>query len=138
RNRLLTQALVNGAQCNLFLIPDGTRPKINKILVPVDFSEQSREGLSVAIDLAGELNATIDCLHVYTVPSGYHTSGKDYSEYAEIMKKNAIKEAASFEKKLATSTQLHFQYVLDDDNEPADKFYEYAKQNKADLVCAGS
>lgn len=138
KNRLITNALIERAGCNLLLVPDETLPNIKEIVVPIDFSDQSRDGLNIAMTIAGQLDATINCLNVYTVPSGYHTSGKSYEEYAEIMKQNAIKDEERFENKLNFSKKLQFDYVLDDDNDPADKLYDYAVSKEADLVCIGS
>ncbi|MBI3091345.1 MAG: universal stress protein [Candidatus Tectomicrobia bacterium] len=38
--------------------------KLEKILVPVDYSEGSKEALAFAIDLAREFNASIEVLHI--------------------------------------------------------------------------
>jgi nucleotide-binding universal stress UspA family protein len=41
---------------------------INKILVPVDGSENSEKGLKYACDLASKVGATITVLHIVTIP----------------------------------------------------------------------
>jgi len=41
-----------------------TKPKINRILVPVDFSTESSHALDYAVDLAGNMRAKIILLHV--------------------------------------------------------------------------
>jgi len=41
---------------------------VNRILVPVDFSEASEAALEYAIDLAGRHGASVDVLHVWELP----------------------------------------------------------------------
>jgi nucleotide-binding universal stress UspA family protein len=43
--------------------------QVQRILVPVDFSEGSRRALEYAADLARRYGATIDVLHVWDVPT---------------------------------------------------------------------
>lgn len=45
-------------------------PAISRILVPVDFSPCSRAALDYAVELAGQMKAAVDVLHV-AEPTGY-------------------------------------------------------------------
>lgn len=138
RNKILTSKLINSSGSALLLVPENAKAKISNIVVGVDFSEESHISLTAAISIANALKAEIHCLNIYHVPSGYHTSGKSYDEYAEIMKNNAIKASEKFKKKHQHSRDLNFDFVLDDDTDPADKLYAYAQKIHADLICLGS
>lgn len=139
RNLILTNDLINTAKCSLFLIPEHASLKISKIVVGVDFSDEAQQGLDAAVSIASQTGAEIHCINIYHVPSGYHTSGKDYDEYAEIMKQNAIKASEKFcRKHQLDRVSLNFEFLLDDDGDPADKLYEYAKSIDADLICVGT
>lgn len=138
RNTILTDSLINSAKSSLFLVPEQANGKISNIVIGINFSEESHQSLDAAVDIAHHTGAEIHCLNIYHVPSGYHTSGKDYNEYAEVMKQNAIKASEKFQKKHQYDIPLNFEFVLDDDTDPADKLYEYAKRTNADLICLGS
>jgi nucleotide-binding universal stress UspA family protein len=43
--------------------------RIGKILVPIDFSEHSRQAMHDALDLAARLGAEVTLLHVYVLPT---------------------------------------------------------------------
>jgi len=67
---------------------NGSRSTINTILVPVDFSDCSRQGLEYAIGFADEFGAKIVLLHATYVGYVYSTEG------TAIYNVRAIKEAA--------------------------------------------
>jgi nucleotide-binding universal stress UspA family protein len=48
--------------------------KIERILVPIDFSEASIEGLEAAADLAERTGAVLDVLHVWEEPAALGTA----------------------------------------------------------------
>lgn len=137
-NKNFIESLINASESSLFLVPENSTPKITNIVVGIDFSEESHLCLDTAVIIANKTGAEIHCLNIYHVPSGYHTSGRSYEEYSEIMKNNARKEAEKFEKKYKYDIPLNFDFRLDDDNDPADKLYEYAQKTNADLICVGS
>jgi len=85
------------APCSSFLIPASVVPRYDRILVPVDFSEHSREALDVAVAVAtSNPGAIITVLHVYEVPIGYYKTGRTYEEFADIMKNLAERQWDEF------------------------------------------
>jgi nucleotide-binding universal stress UspA family protein len=106
--------------------PSGLRPSDTRILVPVDFSENSVDAMELAIDFATEYKIPeISCVHVYDVPLGYYKRGKSYEEFSEIMRKNAEKNLDVFKRKfdfkdVALSSDLlrledkHYKVILDE------------------------
>jgi nucleotide-binding universal stress UspA family protein len=107
---LLTESamdVLRKAVCSTFLVPSGVHSSYNRILVPVDFSEHSREALDIAVAVAtSSPGATITILHVYEVPTGYYKTGRKYEEFAYIMKKHAEQQWDKF------SSEIDFQGVL--------------------------
>lgn len=97
---LLTDSAMNvlrKAVCSTFLVPAGVQLRYDRILVPVDFSEHSREALEVAVAVAtSSPGRTITILHVYEVPTGYYKTGRKYEEFAYIMKKHAEQQWDEF------------------------------------------
>lgn len=106
---LLTDSAMNmlrKAVCSTFLVPAEVQPHFDRILVPVDFSDHSREALDVAVAVAtSSPGATITILHVYEVPTGYYKTGRKYEEFAYIMKKHAEQQWDMF------SSEIDFQGV---------------------------
>jgi nucleotide-binding universal stress UspA family protein len=85
--------ILRKAPCSTLLIPLGAEPHYERILVPVDFSEHSREALDMAAEIAtSSPGAAIEVLHAYGVPLGYHKAGRTYDEFASIMRRYAERQ----------------------------------------------
>lgn len=113
---VLATRLARRASCNLLIIPEGKELKMNKFLVPIDFSEHSKLAIEKAVEIADRYDGDIEVIaqNVYSVPAGYHYSGKSYEEFAEVMKKHAMKDYDKFIKKINTkSTVINSVYNLD-------------------------
>lgn len=79
---VVSQRLARRASCSLLIIPENSVPKIDRLLVPSDFSDYSKDALEEAILIVEKYGqkAEIVCQNVFTVPSGYHFTGKSYKE----------------------------------------------------------
>ncbi|MEL7002516.1 MAG: universal stress protein, partial [Bacteroidota bacterium] len=101
---VLAQRLARRASCNLFIIPEGSEPGVKKILVPIDFSKYSKLAMGQAIEIARRNGPDVEivCQNVYSVPAGYHYTGKTFDEFAEVMKKHAEKDFDKFIKDINT------------------------------------
>src|SRR5690606_31588424 len=72
-----------------------------RILVPVDYSEDSRAALVVAVDLARSLGATLDVVHVWDRPSYVSDAvlvghGTEQRPLGELIRENAEREMQEF------------------------------------------
>lgn len=95
---VLKSRLARRANCSFLMIAEGSQFGMTSILVPVDFSDNSRLALEKAVDFARLVpnNVEIYAQNIYTVPSGYHYTGKTYDEFAGVMKENAEKDFEKF------------------------------------------
>lgn len=94
----LPQRMGRRCPCHLLIVPDGSEQLIEKgkkyvVQVATDFSEHSTIALERAIQVASNYeNTKVVCQHVYTIPSGYHYTGKSVTEFDKIMIKNLQKD----------------------------------------------
>ena len=128
------------SQCSVLFVPENVEAKINSILVPVDFSENSKMAMEQAFFLKEKVpSAELHVQNVYTVPSGYHSTGKSYEEFAKIMKGHAQRSCANFLQEWPERTKDAIQaFTLDDDTNPIDRVYNYAIVNNIDMIVMGS
>lgn len=139
---VVIQRLARRAACSLLIIPKGFKRAISKVLVPVDFSENSLDALNQTIDLLKIdkfAKPKFFVQHVYQVPSGYHYTGKSFEEFAAIMEEHAQKDYGAFMKK-ADDHNLHIEpiYTLDRNDDVIAAIYKTAKKIKAGAIIIGA
>ena len=136
---ILPQKLVRFVPCNVLFVPEKNPLEISRIMVPVDFSDQSAQALERALDIARSNDIEVIFQNVYTVPTGYSHIGKTYEEFAEIMKSHATKDFAKFIKNfdLEGIRQRNI-YTLDNNTRPADKIYSIALKEHVSIIVVGA
>jgi nucleotide-binding universal stress UspA family protein len=132
--------LARRASCGLLIIPEGTTPKISKLLVPSDFSDYSKDALEEAILIASQKGKVdIVCQNVYSIPSGYHFTGMTFEEFKKIMQEHAEINFKKFIRKIdPLGIKITPVYTLDDDDDPVQEIVSKALEINADLIVIGA
>ena len=131
--------IVNIAHCSALFVTANSRIEPKTILLPTDFSRASHLALQKALKIASLVKARLTCLHTYEVPTGYHTTGKTYEEFADIMLKHSQEDFNEFIKEEGVdATSLEVKYLLDKHGHPDLLISEYAASHHYDLVVIGS
>jgi nucleotide-binding universal stress UspA family protein len=108
---------------------------LNSILVPIDFSDNSREALKYAIDFLGPSSGSITLLYGYKV---YSSSGM-FISVEKLMKEDAEREMdlimRHFQEKLPDHISLDFRIIR---GEPVDTITAIAEEGAFDLVIMGT
>ncbi len=136
---ILNSRLARRANCSLMIIPNGTVRKVEKILIPIDFSENSIMALQIAAAFGKKNNAKIITQNVYQVPVGYHYSGKTKEEFAKVMEKNAKEDFDKLTRDIDfEGVDLEQVYTQSDDDHIMEDVYQTAKILKVDSVIIGA
>jgi nucleotide-binding universal stress UspA family protein len=127
--RSLARRLAMVAPCSVWLVPEGARDRLTRILVPVDFSSHSADALGVATSLAAE-NGRRECLavHVYFDPSTVR-----YDEHVDEVFGH---EQAAFETLLA-ATDCHgvrVEPVLEESTRVPEAILRVSQERSCDLI----
>jgi len=134
-----TQKIASMANCSVLFIPHVPTDLYQKIVVPIDFSDNARRALNRAL-WQKKRNSSLQILpvHCYRVPSGYTKTGKSFQEFATIMRKNAEKEFELLitELKLPDIT-CEFFLVKNKKRIPR-RIFEYTIRSKADFLIMGA
>ncbi len=142
-----TQRLARRSPCHVLTVPIGSSSHlkrtnvIKKLLVPIDFSDYSKQALERAILIASRIKDPVEilCQNVYTVPSGYHYSGKSKKEFAEIMKKFAMENFEDFVKGIDTKgVKIVPVYSEDTNEDKTSDIRDLAKKENVDGIIMGS
>ncbi|MCH7401900.1 universal stress protein [Belliella kenyensis] len=138
---VLSQRLARRASCSLLIIPEHAVPKIDKLLVPSDFSDYSKDAMEEAIMIAEKYGgkAKIYCQNVFSIPSGYHFTGKSYEEFASIMEMHAEINYKKFIRKIdVKGINIKPLYTKDEDDDPVEDILSKASEINADGIIIGA
>jgi len=138
---VIAEKLSRKANCLVWFVPEGSAPRIQKILVPVDMSRHAELSFKIALELAGALDgAEVICQHVYEIP--LRAVGR---RPPILMRKSLVAEVessikASYQRwidELNTGGMaVKPVFTLNEEN-PAKHIYELAQKEKVDLIVAG-
>jgi nucleotide-binding universal stress UspA family protein len=115
---------------------------IEKILVPVDYSEPSRAALRVAADAARAIGATLDVVHVWDRPpyvsdAVIQTPGGGKRSLVEMIRENAAREMDDFVAQTKLPAAVRYEKRLLGGN-PAATILEEIERGRHDLVVVGT
>jgi nucleotide-binding universal stress UspA family protein len=139
---VLAQKLLRTGRVSVLFVPENVeQPRLNHIVVSVDFSEYSMMALDRMLHSAlPRPEVRITCLHAYQVPTGYITLGISYEDFDERMKGFARDK---FDQVLARFPELRDRATLrlvkqEDDDDIGELVVVEAKRAKADLLVIGA
>ncbi len=135
---LLSGHIVRKSPSSILLVTEKFNPAINNILIPLDFSKHSVLALDLGLRLKEYAGVNIHFSHIYSVPIGYHKSGKSYEEFAEIMKGHATNDLNRFLKENEVEGDFPCQYILSDHDNKGKLINKNAHESTMDLILIGS
>lgn len=140
--KILAKNLSRQSNVNVLMVPENSKTKLKKILVPIDFSEHSVEALKTAVRMCKQMKkpAKIVCLHVYDMPNfaDFRTS-KKFKNFKKVVAENHLDGFEAFLHTNARKYKDHIEVVLIERERPGYSFYlyDYATNNRVDLIVLG-
>lgn len=129
------------ASCSLLIVPKDFKYTMERLFVPIDFSDYSVNAMeqAVAIAASNAKKVKIIAQNVFNVPQGYHYTGKSYKEFASIMMENARKDYLKFIKQIDTKNiEIEPIYSLDRHDDVISVIFHTAKKYLADMIIIGA
>jgi nucleotide-binding universal stress UspA family protein len=138
---VFSNRLARRASCSLLIVPEGSKPTSHRFLVPSDFSDYSVIAMEQAIQIAerSKDDTEIICQNVFSVPVGYHYSGKSFEEFGDRMQEYASKDYQQFISKIDLKGQdVRPIYTLDEDDDPVGDIYEMGVKLEVSAIIIGA
>ncbi|CAD5276427.1 MULTISPECIES: universal stress protein [unclassified Imperialibacter] len=138
---IIINRLARRAGCSLLIVPKEYDHALEKLFVPIDFSDYSLDAMQQAVAIARSNTKPVKIIaqNVYNVPQGYHYTGKSYKEFAAIMKANAEKNYEKFIKQIDTEgIDIEPIYSLDKHDDVMGTIFAVAKKSLADIIIIGA
>lgn len=131
----LSSKITRLSHTSTFLVSEGSKPKLEKILIPLDFSSYTKYTIEMGEKFAKRTKSEIHTLHVLRTGSQYFPyipNSKDY-EKGQIQK--AVNEYAKWKKKFPFLEELHT--IAKKNLHVSKVIYDYAVIQNVDLILLG-
>lgn len=134
------QKMIRRSSCSVALVPPTVSAKIENILVPMDFSQNSYMSLELASQLSSQHpEMHVHGLHIYKLPHGYFKTGLSKDEFIEEMVTNAQQEFEQFiERCTMDRKRLTMHYRMQNGDGIPYMINRFAFSNKIDAIVLGS
>lgn len=138
---ILARNLARKAKGNAFIIPENSTTNVRKVLVPVDFSDNSGRALQETVNFAKALNPDVEItvLNIFELPnlSTYRLS-KTPEQFREIVVKNTNLALDSFLRKYVPDQKINKAIVEMDLPSIGHYIVKYAVRYGMDLIGIGA
>lgn len=131
-----SRQLASQTPCSVLFVPKSGHKQYKRILVPMDFSSNSKQAIEMALHYKKANEDTVIMpVHFYNVPPGYSKLGKSFNEYSKIMRKNTESQLRNIvpEELIANCVA-----ILDKQENIAKMIFNYSLRKGADLIIIGS
>lgn len=123
---------------NLLMVPETAPHRMERLLVPNDFSASSTKALKIAHQIASGADARITCQHVYTIPMHYFPY-IPVEGFRESMEEQAKKDLKKFREALPEELkEISCEFTYSKGRTVAQTVYDFAVNNNKDLIVIGS
>ncbi len=126
---------------NVFFVPDASLRSTKKILIPIDFSENSARAIRQAYSWKFlEPDVQIECIYIIDLPpSDYYLRPVPRSGFQAVLRKSAEQAYERFIKKYELGhIPMDMTYQENTYSNIANHIYDYIKENEIDLLMMGA
>jgi nucleotide-binding universal stress UspA family protein len=122
---------------SILFVPENARYQLSNVLVPVDFSEQSANGVKKALDLVSENDGNVYAQHIFEYRAQFFPYMLSDEEKNKI-NKEVEKKKAEFISSYNLPANVEFILSKLNEGREADYVYEETINKQADLIVIGS
>lgn len=134
----LAEKLARKAPCSVLVVPAEVPAFIERVLVPIDFSDHAADAVDVAVAFAEAAGLEeVHMLHVFSLPTGYSKLGKTANEVRETMQQHAHSRYCTFLENLDLRGLTPVPHFAEGYNIPQ-TIHEQAEEIGANLIMIGT
>lgn len=131
---IIPRRIMKYVPSSILFVPETSRYKLEKVLVPVDFSDESAKAIETAVELAkNKGGGSVTAQHVYNYPSRFfpylpeEDDEKKMDNYLEEKKNNFIQ-------KHSIPDNVEFVFSLNIEGTKMDQIYDQVVHDQTDLI----
>ena len=133
---ILAHKFVRKSGCSVCFVPKDVSPRLQKVLVPLDFSDYAVVALRQAVKIARQqAGCQVVCLHVFELPHAYYYDHFPRQQLTELVEQRARREYETFLQKVdSPGVEIEVILRLREHSYVAEHIREEAETQQADLI----
>jgi len=138
---IAAKRVARNSKCNVLFVPDQFEGPIQKILVPIDFSDNSARALKTALAFQKQLdNVEIHCLYIIDLPpTDYYMRPTVNSGFFKVLQESATKAYEEFvERHQFDTANLKANFVENVYNNITTHISTFAENHQIDMIIMGA
>lgn len=140
---ILARNLARKVASNALIIPQGAQASLSKIIVPIDFSNDSIKALKTAISIQDQLEGAVEihAVHVYQMPNlSIYKVQRTQKALKQMVEEDRIEAFRRFLNSYFPGYKRAINFDLIEQEGPGIARYilQFAKKNKADMIVMGA
>jgi len=138
---LTARRVAQKVACDVLFVTENATTTPSRVLVPIDFSENSATALKTALNLRKTLpELEIIAINiVQMLPKAYHLGLDRNPDYKEaLLEKTKLSYYAFIDQYNFIGEEINENFIIDMEHNAANQLYNYAKNEKVNLVIMGA
>lgn len=138
---ITARKLANQSRCHVLFVPETSKGMGKRILVPVDFSEDSAKALKLALQWKSmDEEVQVTAFHVTDLlATGYYLNRQEYENFNRFLADTAKDSFREFLKEnQIPENSLEVVILRNDEGKTSERILEYARENGFDWIIAGA
>lgn len=124
--------LVKMLDCHMMLVPEEVKNKLDRILIPTDFTANSARSFQMALHLQKQNKCELQAVNVFNIPSVYFPY-IDRQKAIDSTRKHLDQRFVAFSKRFKFSN-IPFKHFYRQDLSVVDSIRKYAREQNADMI----
>lgn len=134
---VIPKKILKYVPASILFVPENCRYSLEKVLVPIDFSEQSAKGVKTAMQLVKDKRGAVTAQHIYKYRAQFFPYVLSDKEKATA-DREIEKKKENFINKYDISPDVNFILTIQNDGIFEDAVYEQAINDQSDLIIVSS
>lgn len=122
---------------SILFVPETSRYQLDKVLVPVDFSEESARAVRAAIHLSEKQKGAVTAQHIYNYPARFFPYMPEDDD-REKMENYLKQKKEEFINNHNIPGQVDFEFSLNIEGSKMDQIYDQTVLDQTDMIVAAS
>lgn len=132
---VFSKKIIRLVNCTTLFLPEASKPKFDKIVLPLDFSSYSDKVIKMSKELSQKAGSIVYPVHAIKIGIQYFPFIGNADKIKTSMTKSAKTNFKKYQEKFPFLEDISI--LNDNKKQISEQLYDFAQENKADLIIIG-